>query len=115
MTQSCQDTSSRVKKGEGITLPIALTKPPTMCSEHRIIENAIMVQDSSFGKAGGAGGVLNLGGILWLDRGLPNSSLLLTDLHATRHDFTEERRSPAILLSQVSGRDTQQADIAQQR
>src|SRR5260221_2726578 len=73
-----------------------------MCKEHRIIEDAMMVQDRSFGKARSARGVLNLGGIPWLDRGLPSTSLLLADLPAIRDHFLEERRSPAVLLEMYS-------------
>src|SRR5712691_11745346 len=73
----------------------------------------MMVQDRSFGKAGGARGVLNLHGIAGLDRGLPSASLLLADLPATGDHFLEEHRSPAVLLEQSSGRSTQQAHVAQ--
>jgi hypothetical protein len=40
----------------------------------------MMVEHRSFGKAGGARGVLNLHGVPWLDRGLPLAALLLADL-----------------------------------
>ena len=84
-----------------------------MCKEHGIIENAMMMEDRSFGKAGGARGVLNLDGVPWLDRGLPHASLLLADLRAACDHFAEECGSPAVLLEQSSGRSTHQAHRAQ--
>src|SRR5437667_8290406 len=73
----------------------------------------MMMEDRSFGKAGGARGVLNLDGVPGLDRGLPHASLLLADLRAACDHFAEECGSPAVLLEQSSGRSTHQAHRAQ--
>src|SRR5947209_18098330 len=101
-----------MKERQGITIPIALAEPPPTGKEHRTIEQAIMLQARSFGKAGGARGVLNLDRIVWLDRGLPSAALLLADLRASHDHFAQERGSPAILLEQSTRRSIHHAHIA---
>src|SRR6266566_8144845 len=97
-TQHPDDTTCGVKEGHEITIAILGAEPPLTRNDHRIIENAPMPQDRSFGEARRPRRVLNLGRVLWPDLRLPRTQRIGTDLYTSRDQLLKEGRLPPLLL-----------------
>src|SRR5437763_11218465 len=102
-----------MEKWHGGAYVLSLVDAPAQRENPAVIQNSALGLNSSFGKAGCAGGIENLRGISWTDRYLAFTQLIEADLLTGGDHLAEERGPPAFLLQQTLRGSAQQADVAQ--